>query len=289
MTTLAKPPFPLALVEPGGQVTSAAQALDFHVYWTRNYLLFVSDPSNRVVFDQDGQARNVALEKSMRQRGYLPAAHIVVARAERGFALRVVEGHNRLEIARSLGEPVWFAVHPAEHHISPLQYSVSQKSWSFADRARSHGDVGDYAEVLKYAKELGVPERAAFNLFRREVAISTNNRGVVEAGLFEIKDRQMPEKIRFAVSQIGNPFAASRNCVCALSKVYLWSQSDFDALVVNFAKHPQLLKVQRTVEDYLDLFEKIFNFNRRGGPVPFKTEINRTMLERQRNFGKQTT
>ena len=275
----------------GTEVHHVSQVCQFYTYCTKNYEMFKEHGENRVVLDEDQVAKNTVLEKNMKRQGYLPIAAITVARQAGDPQLLVVDGHNRLAIAKKLGLPVWFTVFPEGMTITPLAYSVAQRQWSKSDKAKAYaGTLEDYAEVVAYVKSTGIPEAASFNLYRGEVASNSNGREAWAAGKYVIRDRVMPARIAFAVKVADQPYAHKAQFVTALSKVYVHSVEVFEELVVLLSKHRMRLKPMATNEQYLELFEKeIYNHARRGGARPFKTEIDNTMAQRQRNFGRETT
>lgn len=251
---------------------------------TKDYKRFVMNQMNRTI--SDGEAGFVPrkdLLESMKRDGFWKVAPVICTEVE-GGKLNIVEGHNRFVTARYLGLPIEFIAYPDEVKVSPLQYSKHQKTWSQSDIAKGYSQEGnaDYAEVMEFHAKTGIPLSCAFSMFHGEVSSSGNASPKVKAGTFKIKDREKPWVVAAITGRIGEyvKFSVSQNLVHAISKAVFAEGFDTGRMMERIAKNPELLRKCRTLDEYIEMLDGIYNRNMKTARYYLKAEIDKAMRAR---------
>lgn len=267
-------------------VCSIDEASPYGVYLCADYSLFRAHSLNRVVDSIDKTRR---LLKGMKRDGFHPmcAIHVVMD----GTAWLIVDGHRRFHVAQLLGLPVCFVVFEPGDQVTPQQYSREQRAWTNQDFAHSFSEThDDYREVMSFVAEHRIPETAAFSMFGGELASSSNKNEAIKEGRFTIRDRLLPQQVVALAARIDasapESFGRTRGCLTALSKICVTPGIDLENLQVRIATHKKLLRPCRTADDYIDLFETIYNYTRRGDKFALKWAVQEAMSACQVAFKK---
>lgn len=250
---------------------------------TLNYDLFEMHSKNRVLVESDGFKPRSDLIASMRKHGFLETGHIVCMLQKNGKLL-ILAGHNRFVTARHLGLPVWYSAHPENAHITPLEESLTIKSWKVRDFTGAHAqDQADYAEVMSFHRRTGIPIAACFSMYAGMIASSSGNiNDVMKSGGFKIKNRDVP----FVVGKIfeslvkhcafGNPAYLAN----AISRAYFADGFDANHMIEKIKRRPELIKKCRSVADYEAMLEEIYNFASKSERLHLRIEIEKAMRSR---------
>lgn len=224
---------------------------------TKNYGLFKCSPHNRPVnLDKHCQLRD-----SMQRHGFYETCPII-CRWE-GEQLVVLDGQHRLAFATMLGLTVFYV--ETEHDFSIAELNTTAKQWETADFAVMFSTTGkeQYREVMEFASTYKIPLGKAFCLFA-----GTMNFGNVAAafrkGEFEIKDRPWAvavAELYKALTQIKPRFSGPR-VVEACMAVCRVPSFDRERMVANASRYTNLLDTKTTREEYLQVFDDIYNYGR---------------------------
>lgn len=249
---------------------------------TTDFARFEMHETNRLVSDALGFVPRKDLLTSMKKEGFR-ASQPISCSALGGGRLKIFDGHNRFATARFLGIPVYFLVYPPALAVSPLDYSKGQKRWSYGDTAKAVAqDNADYAEVLQFSENTGIPVPSAFSMFHGETASSGNVNKFVCAGTFKIRDRDAPWRVAAITRALGRhcSFSTERSLIYAISKVVHAAGLDVNRMVERIDKAPDLIKRCRTTEDSLDMLEAIYNRNMKSERYYLRTEVEKAMKRR---------
>ena len=251
---------------------------------TTNYDRFVMNRMNRTMPDgKSGILPRKDLVDSMKREGFWRVAPLICTKLADG-RLNIVEGHNRFVAARHLGLPVEFLAYDDADKISPLKFSKSQKAWSHTDIAVGYTQEGNahYAEVLDFHRLTGIPLSCAFSMFFGDTSSSGASTAKVKAGTFKVKDRSTPWLVASIVEDIGKrvTFATHVNLVHAISKAVFAEGFEPARMREKIARYPEMLRKCRTVDEYIDMLENLYNRHQKGGRYLLRAEIEKAMRAR---------
>lgn len=223
---------------------------------TKDYDLFDAHQHNR------DEKRNKDLEASMRKYGFDPGCPIRVVRDPKTKKLRINKGHHRFNLARQLGEPIWFI--EMDHELPLYEAEASEKSWTVPDftasRARS-GDNGAIA-VKEFQRRTGLPVGVCISLIGGEGPGSSNKQRDMRTGSFVPGDQRYAEKIEMVVSACKNAnvaFATNKLFVTAIYKALCVPEFDLDLFLHRMKSNVALMDRRSTTDGYLELIELIYN------------------------------
>lgn len=249
---------------------------------TSDYSMFEMHEMNRLVNDSSGFVPRKDLLASMKKEGFRPSAPISCSTDATG-KLKIFDGHNRFATARFLGIPVYYMAYPKSLAVSPLDYSIGQKVWHFDDMAKANAqDNPDYAEVLQFHEMTGIAISPSFAMFNGEIASSRNMAKNVNSGKFRVKDRKTPWLVASIVERLGKycSFSLKRNVICAVSKAVHANGFDVSRMLERIDKAPEVLKQCRSLDEYLDLLEIIYNRNMKSERYYLRVEVEKAMKKR---------
>lgn len=249
---------------------------------TSDFSIFEMHEMNRLVNQADGFVPRKDLLASMKKEGFRPSQPIscsVVA----GGKLKIFDGHNRFATARFLGIPVYYMAYPKALAVSPLDYSKGQKRWSFDDVAKASAhDNAEYAEVIQFSDITGIATAAAFSMFYGDIASSGNTAKYVNAGNFQIRDRETPWVVASIVAGFGKHcnFSTTRGLVYAISKAVHAAGFDVQRMLDRIDKAPEVIKRCRSADEYLDMLDAIYNRNMKSERYYLRVEVDKAMKRR---------
>jgi ParB/Sulfiredoxin domain len=252
------------------------------IHETSNYKTFEMSTFNRDV------SNTQALEKSMLQHGFLSAYPLHVEKREDG-RLYIMDGHHRLTVARRLKIPVKFIIETAKVDMHMLQKTTSK--WTLEDYLTSYVrcEKPEYLKVEEFIDRTGLGLGISISLLRGNTATSANYNDKFKQGTYSISDQAFGENVAVVISTMyaaGVVFAKNRNLVAAVSKTLLTSQINSETLLTKIKKYSFLIENRSTVQQYLDVLEKLYN---RGvkSKVPLAHYANESARARQSAFTKK--
>lgn len=251
---------------------------------TKEYSKFVMNSINRAVMADDGYKPRADLVTSMKAIGYSPVCPIICRQA--GDKLEIIDGHNRFAAAQFLGLEVHYIVYTDKEigQMDPLMFSRSQKTWTMKDVVSgfAHNGDDDYAELIDYCKRTGITLGIAASVHFGDSGGSNNAQKKIREGTFQIKDRIAPAIVADLVHHVGLfvPWNTTVNLVIALSKCIHARGFDPKVLKEKISKHPEMLAKRRTLDEYLDLLEEIYNRFSKSPRYRLRQEVEDAMYRR---------
>ena len=222
---------------------------------TKDYGLFELHPYNRDLHDLK------KLEKSVAEYGFDEGYPIRCVRNGNG-KLKITSGHNRFHVARSLGLSVWYIV--ARRDIPLFDSEASGKQWTVRDFTVARSRAGEKgAELaLQYSEETGIPLGCSLSLVGGEGAGSGNMAAYMKAGKFRVGDLKHATAVASIIDECaraGVDFSSDSKFVKAVSKALFVPKFDLGQFLQKVRQHIALMEKRRSIEDYLDLIELVYN------------------------------
>lgn len=249
---------------------------------TNDLSIFQMHDTNRLVSGAAGFLPRKDLLASMKKHGFRSTQPISCKTLPNG-KLEIFDGHNRFVTAKFLGLPVYFLAYPNDLGLSPVEFSKGQKTWSFGDKAKAFAQESpDFAEVVQFHEETGINLSSAFAMFNGEVASSSNMAKSINNGAFKIRDREAPMKVALIVKTLNEycDFSTNKNFVSAISKATFAHGFSVVHMVDRIKRNPELVKQQRSLDDYLAMLELIYNRNTKGERLYLCAEVDKAMKSR---------
>jgi len=250
---------------------------------TSDYSMFEVHPHNRDI------SNTKILEKSMRKFGFDPGLPMRCIKGANS-KLMITHGHHRFHVARMLGIPVWYIV--AEDNIPLFDSEVSNHGWQLKDFGIARARAGEQSavKVMDYHKETGIPFAQCISLIGGESAGSTNKNAQLKEGTLKAKDNKHASdvaEIVLACKSIGIKFANAALFVQALSKVLRLKEFDKSLFLHRVRTYQDLMEPRRTLDQYLELIEFVYNRNTKGSKTPLA--FLATEASRQRQKARELT
>jgi len=248
---------------------------------TKDYSRFVLQSFNRDV------KKTWWLEASFRRDGFRDDEPISVTRLPDG-RLQINEGHHRFYVARKLGIPVKY-VEMIIAPLSPSQKAKTTKVWSLKDCLEGYVRMGKpaYICVRRYQEKTGIGLAACISMLAGDSAGSGNWTSQFKDGAYALGDPTHADIVGALVihcRKIGCPFPATQLLVNALSKI-AWAEGfDPEFLKNKLTLFPELLKKQSTKEDFIRVFELIYN---RKSQTLLPLQVKAEEAARRRERGKE--
>ena len=256
---------------------------------TTDYSKFEMHITNRVLHDETGFKPRKDLLESMRKDGFWPQAPIICEKAE-GGKMRIIDGHNRFATAMSLGIPIDYIAYDSAV-TTPISFSKDQKNWKIDDYVSAYiqQDSDDYVEVNEYCERTGISRSAAFCLFDNNLPTSGNTNTPLKKGTFRIKCRDYPEKVAMLVLALTTyvDWSTTKSCITAIARCVLTDGFDHHQMIQKIHKHHELLKKQPQVDDYMRLFELIYNRQNKSEHFPLVIKSAAAVRARSKMIDKK--
>lgn len=252
---------------------------------TTNYNLFYPSESNRArMVNGEFQPRKDLVD-SMRKHGFSKMCPITCI--DKSGRYEIIDGHNRFVAAKFLSLPIEYIVYQEGYDLGIEQYNKTQKSWLFDDYVNSYAKKGNenYIEIIRYSKSTGIPMSIAAAFFGGHSG-SDNFSDAIKNGTFIIKDSITPYVIAMVVNAVKsvNQKAVKRNMHCALGKIAFVPDFSMSELADRIKRNPFLVEEKRSADDYIEMFESIYNYRRRGGDFHLAIKVKEVMERRRAQF-----
>jgi hypothetical protein len=256
------------------------------VRFTNQYSKFKFDDQNRVLRDATTGKIKVRKElvQSMVEDGYRIEEPIKAYINDDG-TMTIIDGHNRLVAAQSLGLPVAYIgfVRPSDPW-RPIDSAGTIKPWDLRQFVVAYAQEGreDYAELLHYSDKTGIGLKQVCSMHYGESAGSGNAMKYAKAGTFKIKDRIHADIVAdlVATSKMFIDWAASSLFVSALSACLFAEGFSSVHLKTKITKHPELLQKQKDLDSTIVMLDTIYNRNARNR-YELAVEVRKVMRKRQ--------
>lgn len=242
---------------------------------TRNYASFIFDVTNRLATTPRRISSQKKIRASMKEYGFLPFP-LLVRRV--GDKLKVLDGQNRLLVAKELGLPVYY-VETERDDISISKCAEGQSPWNLSDYAGSFANQGNAAfqGLLSFVGEHQIPLAKAAALLNGEVANGANVNDSLKNGSFSIRDPKYAERVANLAQAVAAfvPWAKNSNSLGALSRFVRVSEFSDEQFINRVNTHSAYLKNQPTMQLFSEMYEEIYNHSSRSKiPLAFyATEV----------------
>jgi hypothetical protein len=226
------------------------------VMQTKNYGMFELMQFNRDV------KRTKYLEASMAEHGWIDAYPMHVKK-NGGTKLLIKAGHHRFDVAQKLGIPVKFVVCEDDATIHELEKATT--GWSMSDYLASFCRMGkeEYLRVKEYCDETGISLSLAASMLGGNSAGTGNFGPLFKTGNFKIKKNcdhaHTVGDVVLLMKKCGIAFASTPYAVQAISKIAWIEDIDIPKLKSKIKLFASLFEKKANLEQYLDLFEDIYN------------------------------
>jgi len=216
------------------------------------------------------------LMASMRKHGYIKAYPLNVYIENDYYIIK--DGHHRFIAAKNLGSHFYFVICEDKATIQEINDPVGQ--WSVKNYFASFLNNGneEYAFVRRFMDETGFSLAMAVPLLSNQVGSSFGNFAErIKSGKFKVAlNTTYAGAISYVTNFLKNiniPFYNKNDFVCALSKVVWVEEFDCEKFIKYAKKNKTQLKEQRTVDEYINMIERIYNTgNPNQLPIAFMTK-----------------
>ena len=234
---------------------------------TDQYSKFKMHDQNRVLRDPVTGETKVRkdLVDSMKARGFVVQEAITCYANDDG-SFTIIDGHNRLIAAQSLGIPVAFIPYKRDGKAewTPNGRNVGSRPWNIRELANGNAHAGNehYAELIQYCDRTGISITQAASMLYGHSAGTGLAQKVIKAGTFQIRDRMHADIVADLVNTCGKfvNFATDSRLVAALSACVFAEGFSSSLLKDKITRFPEQLVKQKSKEDYIELLDKIYNF-----------------------------
>ena len=240
---------------------------------TKNYRLFQRSADNRALVPN----KHKRLIDSMKLYGFLPEFPIVVKR--HGNSMIVKDGQHRLDIAETLGVPVWYTEQSCDWDVALV--NSTPQNWRPLDYAQRYANQGNkhYREGIDFMEAHRLPITIAFSLLAGTTTFSNTQRAFLD-GTYRVKDRAWAD----SVAAVYGPFAVSKHCrnarfIEACMAICRVDGFDPQRLIQSLRRCQDKLASFSTRDAYLEMLEQIYNFHRKM-LFPLKNEAVMAMRAR---------
>ncbi|HSH51412.1 MAG TPA: ParB/RepB/Spo0J family partition protein [Bacteroidales bacterium] len=197
--------------------------------------------------------------------------------------MQVVDGQNRLEACRQVGEPIYYLI-VDDYGIKEVQaLNLNQKNWTQQDYAESFASMGyeHYENLLKFYNDydefnlsscvkLLQNSTAARNIAQKRARTSDsdeyyNFKQVFEEGTWQIRDYSKAELWADYLRKIGEYYSGYNRSSFVNTMIGLFNKKQFDVdeFLRKLSYQSNSLNDCTRVGDYLLLIEEIYNFKKR--------------------------
>lgn len=248
---------------------------------TKDYSSFAFSIENRDVNLKKSKAKK--LRKSLKDHGWIPSFPMTVYK-NGDNKLKILDGQHRFSIARELGIPVKYV--EVDQEIDIAQLNDTQDTWSLKDYLSKWLKVGkeEYNEIVDFMNEhpsIGLSWSYCLLIGRQRKGTLLDN---FKDGKFNPtnKSKKWAYKVGESYERMVSISNSLRheNSLKALSMCFHVDDFEPKRLVDNFENHTYLIQPCSKVDDWLELFEEVYNYRRRTGKIPLKFMAKEIIRER---------
>lgn len=244
---------------------------------TTDYSQFVRSADNRPT----DMRRHKRLVDSMRKYGFIKTLPVVCVRDQAG-RLVVKDGQHRLEVAISLGLPVWWVEADEDFDIATVNSAA--KGWSLRDYAAKWAAAGkgDYKAGLEFSAKHRMPLGMSFAILAGTTSFGNLGDSFYD-GTFRVKDSAWAEAVAVVYSSCGamSKQVSNARFLDACMAMCRVPGFDVERFVKAAGQNRDKLVSYSTRDAYLGVCEDIYNHHkRRDNQVPLKFEAIKAMRSR---------
>jgi DNA-binding Lrp family transcriptional regulator len=232
------------------------------IYKTTNYSMFKFRKDNRTI--SEGHVRN--LSQKMKEKGWIAGSYAVIN--ERG---EIIDGQHRITAAIKANVPVFYTIESKTSFDNIQDLNQGQKNWTKGDHI--HGWVikenENYVTLDRYLKKF--PE---FKLTEMLMFLNNTSKSVTkeefENGEFKVRSLNVANQWINNFQKLEPYFEKGYSksiFVRAMLRVMKKDQFNFDEFLHKVSVRPGMIHMCGTVDQYIEMIETIYNYNRRGGKI----------------------
>jgi hypothetical protein len=232
------------------------------IYKTNNYGMFKFRNDNRPVMKSHVEQ----LSRKMKEKGWIPGSYAVI-----NEMFEVIDGQHRIQAAIIANVPVSYTieVNTDFRHIQDL--NQSQKNWTKADHILGWVKKGNenYITLDRYMKRYPEFKLTEMLMFLSNTKVNFPKE-LFESGEFQVKSLDVAKDTICNFIKLKPYFEDGYYksiFVRAMLRVMSKDVFDFDEFVHKVSVRPGMIYTCGTVNQYVDMIETIYNYNRRGGKV----------------------
>lgn len=219
---------------------------------TKNYEMFTSLLGNRIM----NELHLNRLTKSMEEE--LLVSPIIVNEKN-----QVIDGQHRLKVSKILGLPVRYIVCEGYGLSEVQRLNQNSKDWKMIDFISGYAQLGnkEYQYLMKFHEDSGLTITTCVTLLSNSGS-ATND---IRNGVWVAKHKKRANTI-YEWLQILRPYYASierKGFVMALMHMYKREEFNFSQFVSKVSIQPTALVDCVRTEEYITLFESIYNYKSR--------------------------
>lgn len=217
-----------------------------------NYDRFESPVAQRPI----NQNKVATIAESMKKFGFFEPEHITVR--EKGSKYQIVKGQHRFFAAQLSKSPVYFVV---DNDITDQQMIALEEfrpTWSITDfvNAQAHRGNENYDVLLAFVEKYKMPMGTAANLLDG----SMGERNARNGSFVPTHEKQAVNVMEIASAM---PFDGAKDSRFLYALVRVMKLPSFDPKRLLSGKTAlTLLRRQRTVEQYIQMIEEVYNYSR---------------------------
>lgn len=229
------------------------------VYQTNNYGMFKFRKDNRQVI----KSHVDQLSRKMKEKGWIPGSYAVI-----NELFEVIDGQHRIKAAILANVPVYYTIEKNTDFTHIQDLNQSQKNWTKADHILGWVQKGNenYITLDRYMKRY--PEFKLTEMLMFLCNGKTNvSKEVFESGQYEVKSLEKAKETICNFIKLKPYFEDGyfkSIFVRAMLRVMDKDVFDYDEFVHKVSVRPGMIYHCGTVNQYVDMIETIYNYNRRG-------------------------
>lgn len=227
------------------------------IYSTSDYDKFTTIEGNRNI----NPLHLVRLKKSI-MSGYLFTIIIVNEKDQ------IIDGQHRYEAIKKLGLLIHYVVCNG-YGLKEVQIlNQNSKTWTMDDFVDGYCQLGyqDYIVYKNFRAKYHFSHTLTYSLLlNRNHMINSEAKKHFGQGLFKVCDYEKAQQYADSLVSISNYFSGikDRNFVYAMIKLFDKPDFIFNELMHKLALNPNMLQPRKTIKQYIELIEDIYNYKRR--------------------------
>lgn len=202
------------------------------------------------------------LKKSMKIYGFLASKPVSVYIDDQGRHV-VIDGHHRLEAAKSIGIPVVYMVVKESEKNSMMKQNELMLKWNFNNFCQAWAAKGraDYIRLIAYSSIIPI-RMAASMLYGYSSHGGDSLSNAIKDGTFEIRTTRVIDALLSLIAHIGetDEVVTSRAFAACFSKAMLVDEFSPTQLRLRIEANPKWLKKVSKDDMMMEQIESLYNF-----------------------------
>lgn len=232
------------------------------IYSTKDYNKFKFRKDNRTI----SEAHVRTLSQKMKEKGWIAGSYAVIN--ENG---EIIDGQHRITAAIKANVPVFYTIERKTSFENIQDLNQGQKNWTKSDHI--HGWVikenENYITLDRYCKKYPEFKLTEMLMFLGNTSTSITKQEF-ENGDFKVKSLTVANEFISNFQKLEPYFGkgyTKSTFVRGMLRVMRKEVFNFDEFLHKVSVRPGMIHMCGTVDQYVDMIETIYNYNRRGGKV----------------------